>query len=90
MRRENQKLHLTNKLKLNTMKSVVKEKQAENKAEYPCLKISTNETVVLFTSKGTGTLIHNPNGTWPIGYYSRNWIEVEFTPFSGTIELSND
>ena len=75
------------------MKAVVKEKQKELKPKYPYLGIRKDEedyTVVLFTSCDEGTVVASDYNKQPIGYYSNGWRQSDFTPFTGTIELSND
>jgi hypothetical protein len=81
------------------MKAVVKEKVLEPikpKSKYPYLGTSTNNSgevnVVLFTSRYTGTVVFTTNTRfWKIGDSAGCWAEdIAFTPFTGTIELSND
>jgi hypothetical protein len=58
--------------------------------EYPVLKIHLNPgRVVLFTTRGTGTLIHDPTEEFPIGHSTDDWIEHMFVPLKGKIILSN-
>lgn len=80
------------------MKSVVTEnEQAKQEKKYPYLGISKHldksRWVVLFTSKEKGVLVHNSNKSdspYFLGYESSYWGEIDFIPFTGTIELSND
>ena len=72
------------------MKAIINKKQNNQEITYPCLMESKCE-VVLFTSITTGTVVgHKIDSSWPIGYYVDNWLPVMFTPFKGTVTLSND
>lgn len=44
--------------------------------------------IVLFASKGKGTVLQTDKNH-SVGEYSDTWIESNFKPFEGTIELSN-
>lgn len=69
------------------MKSEIVE--VERKTGYPKLmKSESSETVVLFTSEGTGVVVHT--GNHRLGYFSSDWKELNFRPFNGKIQLSND
>lgn len=73
------------------MKVEVNQKEVEPKSEYPCLKISNTKLIILFTSSKTGIVIQpDKNGLYTVGEYGIDWIESKFTPFTGTITLSND
>ena len=73
------------------MKVEVNQKAVEPKSEYPCLKISESGNIVLFTSSKTGTVIQSDKSNYyQVGKYSTDWAERNFTPFHGTITLSND
>ena len=77
------------------MKSIIK--NGENFAkEYPCLKRYTHgdtDKVVLFTSMMKGVTVYS-NKKEDIGSEAGSkdsgWAEEQFTPFNGTIELSNN
>lgn len=72
------------------MKAVIKKtKEIEFKPEYPCLKISKSGNVVLFTEHKMGFRVAT-DSDYQLGDHSTNWDMAEFTPFTGTIELSND
>ena len=45
--------------------------------------------VVLFTSEGTGTVVHEGPNTSPLGYHTSFWTMDRFIPFIGTITLEN-
>ncbi len=75
------------------MKAVINEKETQVKTKYPCLKKWNGNgpdiRVVQFTSENTGTLVYESNGKY-LGLYSTEWSEEYFTPFTGSITLSND
>ena len=80
------------------MKSILQGPKEEKtqESEYPCLKISTSTgRVVLFTSKDTGTLVHEPPHSRPggtmygVGNYDTDWTVDDFEPLKGKIILSN-
>lgn len=60
--------------------------------DYPILKTTSSRKVVLFTSKGCGTVVsedesfEDNNG---IGYYSEDWAEYMFVIYEGEITLKN-
>ena len=83
------------------MKAVINEKETPVKDEYPKLMISSENLgathpgrVVLFHSAKKGTLLYQPSnslyGTCETGEYEDCWNMKVFTPFTGTITLSND
>lgn len=71
-------------------------KKLKGKTEiYPILKIDGKGSVVLFIKPDCGTTLyvaHSPE-SWEnsqhVGCYSKGWIEKAFTPFSGTLQLTN-
>jgi len=71
------------------MKSVIKEND-KKEIIYPCLMIGEHTgVVVLFEKKGVGMVVNNcPQ--YGIGHYSNEWVMINFKPFNGTIELSNN
>ena len=71
------------------MKAVINEKETHKQPEYPCLKISKLGNIVLFTEPETGVRV-STDANYNIGYFSRSWDMSEFTPFTGSITLSND
>ena len=71
------------------MKSVINEANQAPKSEYPCLKISNDGTIVLFTNKRMGVVLYEGERTTK-GEYGIFWAEELFTPFNGTITLFND
>lgn len=65
-----------------------------NKSEFPCLMEYDNRTnngrfIVLFSFKGTGTVIYSNNKTALVGHNSTNWHMEQFKSFDGVVELSN-
>lgn len=75
------------------MKSVIKTNDLKGEIEYPCLMTVDNSSgaiVVLFTKKHCGTVVYSERKEQPIGYSSEDWVISDFTPFNGTIQLTND
>jgi hypothetical protein len=79
------------------MKAVINEKETPvEKRKYPYLgkadKKVEEQFVVLFTSYKTGVVVQTNDKTyWPLGHTDIRWAEYDcFTPFTGSITLSND
>lgn len=83
------------------MKSVIKNQENAIESSYPCLKIYNNDSklgvyVVLFTEPKNGVVVYSENQRVKVGddnkTYSEtaSWAEECFSPFNGTIELSNN
>ena len=78
------------------MKSVIKTNDLKGEIEYPCLMTvdnvdnSSGAIVVLFTNNHFGTVVYSERKGQPIGYSSEDWVISDFTPFNGTIQLTND
>jgi hypothetical protein len=73
------------------MKAVINEKETPVKDTYPCLKVSKNTgNIVLFIASKTGVVVSVVNDFWELGEYSDGLAENDFTPFTGSITLSND
>lgn len=70
------------------MKITIKNESKSSEIKYPCLMTNERGSIVLFLSYGIGTFIKSFQ--YPSGYYSANFNMDGYTPFSGTIELSND
>lgn len=70
------------------MKVKIKNENKSTEIKYPCLMVSARGTIVLFCKSGVGTVIRSD--TSPVGSYENGWCMDLFTPFTGTIELSND
>ena len=69
------------------MKAVINEKETQKLPEYPKLMIAVgSRRVVLFTSPTVGTVVSSDD----LGMFNKNWAADMFTPFAGTITLSND
>ena len=73
------------------MKAVINEKETPGKDQYPCLMIASKSTdiIVLMSEYGKGVIVGNANAL-PIGAFKADWNMEKFTPFTGTITLSND
>ena len=68
---------------------IKKDTNQQDSKKYPYIGISkSNSCLILFSSEGTGFVVDG--GNFEIGYYRTNWNEDNFTPFKGTITLSND
>lgn len=59
---------------------------------FPCLMIAGNpDLVVLFRAKGRGAVVHAEKGAgYKVGDVSISWDMPSFTPFFGSITLSNE
>ena len=72
------------------MQTKIIEKEVEEKAEYPCLMIRKDQKfVVLFIYKSNGVVVHPGTSSWKLGESCQFFEMNYFTPFNGTIELSN-
>lgn len=75
------------------MKSVIKTNDLKGEIKYPCLMTAHSHLgaiVVLFKEQNYGTVVYSEGRGQPIGYYSEAWGMSGFSPFSGTIELTNN
>lgn len=82
------------------MKSVIKNQENAIESSYPCLKIYDNGSklgvcVVLFTEPKKGVVVYSENERLKVGDNEKgdgatSWAEECFSPFNGTIELSNN
>ncbi len=71
------------------VKVTVDSKQVRAKSGYPCLKITNQGRIVLFTKEGTGVaLVNGEVGHTPLGDYKEGWAEDSFKLFRGKITLS--
>jgi hypothetical protein len=72
------------------MKAKIIEAAAVPEKKYPYLGVSQKTgMIVLFCSSISGVVIR-PAEDYSIGDYNTYWNESNFTPFTGTIQLSND
>ena len=61
------------------------------KEEYPCLKKAYSGRIIAFTAPNTGYELKGILGdTAPFLYYSEDWSEEVYKPYTGTVELSNE
>lgn len=71
--------------------TLVLRRKQDAEIKYPILmKSKTIDCVVLFTERGSGTVVH---GTYPyvsIGQTSKSWNMENFEPVIGEVILSND
>lgn len=73
--------------------TLINKEEKAREIKYPCLMTahsSLGAIVVLFHNEYCGTVVYSERKGQPIGYYSKAWIMSGFTPFDGTIELSNN
>jgi hypothetical protein len=76
--------------KTTAMKAIINIELNNQEITYPCLMESECE-VVLFTSMTIGTVVgHKMKSPWPIGHHLVDLYPKAFTPFKGTVTLSND
>lgn len=69
----------------------VTEKSGTMKAPpvYPCLRISSRKTVILFTAHGRGTVMIQGNSTIPVGEHGTTWSMEAFKHYYGAVEIEN-
>lgn len=58
------------------------------KTDYPIL-MKSNSYVVLFESKGCGTVVCSMGGKEKPGHYSTDWVMIGFSYCTDTITLEN-
>ena len=67
----------------------------EKKNIYPCLKITPEQTIVMFFAYRAGTVVYSgvkdkTDYDYPVGLYSESWVMENFKDFDGTVTLTND
>ena len=75
------------------MKVTISETNETKQRNYPYYGIAKNRvetTVVLFDRENEGTCIHTTLLKTKVGDYFEHWIESDFVPFIGSINISND
>ena len=70
------------------MKITIDEKPAKPAPEYPRLMMTERGNIVWFFKPKHGMTVKNDN--YGEGYYSDNWSMDLFTPFNGSVTMSND
>jgi len=70
------------------MKVTIKNENKSSEIKYPCLMESPMGCLVLFDKPDCGTVIQDKE--YAVGSYHTDWASEYFTPFTGTVELSND
>jgi hypothetical protein len=63
--------------------------EVEQAQKYPYIGSSNRGRIVLFSSKGHGVLLKDPNGSRSAGDVSDSWNESCFEPFKGQVILEN-
>ena len=71
------------------MKAVINEKETPKQPEYPMLMKAESGMIVLMKEDKSGVVIANPV-LIHMGQYVHDWPMHKFTPFTGSITLSND
>lgn len=74
--------------KKESMKVTIKNENKSSEIKYPCLMVSTMGCVVWFHKPNCGMVIQDKD--YHAGVYITEWYMPAFTPFTGTVELSND
>tara|TARA_R110000744_G_scaffold279130_1_gene391350 strand:+ start:413 stop:622 length:210 start_codon:yes stop_codon:yes gene_type:complete len=69
------------------MKSTTRESEED---EYPRLKINAAKNIiVLFTDHEGGFIVNSLDDNYPLGNICREWHELTFTDYNGTVTLEN-
>ena len=69
------------------MKRVKSDKTSD--ITYPCLMVHSHGDVVLLTSDCEGMKVFAAEDGIELGEYRTDWIMANFTPYTGTVTLSN-
>lgn len=82
---------------MKKLKSSLEIKESEvqtetKKIKYPYVGIYISEvdqrtTIVLFTSRNTGIVLHSDHSNNFVGRHSYDWAEYGFTPFVGNVKI---
>ena len=73
------------------MKVEVNETPVEQKSKYPWIgKYKDGSFIMLFTEPEYGVVLQSVDKDWKVGERSDDMDESFFTPFTGSITLSND
>jgi hypothetical protein len=73
------------------MKVEIKEKKVKALLKYPYIGIELeSKNIVLFSEPNKGVCLDSGDTKNTMAEYAANWAEDMFTPFNGTITLSND
>jgi len=63
-------------------------KNEHTRGKYPCLMITTDGLIVLFSDKGKGTVVHTESNTnYILGTYGSYWSMEAFKPYSGRVTI---
>lgn len=74
--------------KKEPMKVIIKNENKSSEIKYPCLMAGPNGIIVLFLGDSSGLVLKHHS--YPVGKMQYDWGIHLFTPFTGTVELSND
>lgn len=72
------------------MKSRITTRSTKLEKSYPYLGMAKDDLLILFTSRNTGTVLHPGNCTHSIGTHSSSWMETQFDPFHGSIQIDSE
>lgn len=73
------------------MKVTVNENEKSREITYPCLmKSSLTGAIMLFSEEDCGVVLHPGDNEFAIGTYLDDRDMDRFTPFHGSVTLSND
>ena len=73
--------------------TLINKEEKVREIKYPCLMTASDNfgsIVVLFHNQGRGVVVHSKGEGQLVGYYSEAWAMPFFTPFKGTIQLTNE
>lgn len=70
------------------MKVTIKNENESSEIKYPCLMQTSEGSIIFFYEEDCGTVIKHTE--YKAGSYHTDWAMRLFTPFTGTVELSND
>lgn len=70
------------------MKVTVKDSPNGNEVKFPCLMRTQKGSIIWMSSSTSGVVVKHDY--YSVGSYHKDWESSNFTPFTGTVELSND
>ena len=74
--------------------TLINKEEKAREIKYPCLMIAKwdngDKMVALFSQESMGTVVFSTYSGWELGEQSNSFIMERFTPFNGTIQLTND
>ena len=74
--------------------TLINNEEKAREIKYPCLMVTKwdngDKMVVLFSKESVGMVVFSTYRNWEIGDHSELWVMPAFTPFDGTIQLTNN